>query len=140
MSMIAIDRDPSARTLRQFGWIWLGFLTLFGGIAWWKHLPTVAIVLWALALLVPLIGWWQLRFMRLVFLGMSFLAWPIGTVVSHVLLAAVFYLVLTPIGLIMRVVGYDPMHRRFDPEATSYWVERDDGDEQPGPKRYFRQF
>jgi hypothetical protein len=140
MSMIPIDRHPSARTLRQFGLIWLGFVTVLGGIAWWKDLHGVAAVLWVLAVVVPVIGWWQLRFMRLVFLGMSYLAWPIGMVVSHVLLAAVYYLVLTPIGLVLRVVGYDPMHRRFDPEAPSYWVERDTGNEASSPKRYFRQF
>ena len=76
--------------------------------------------------------------MRMVFLGMSYLTWPIGFVVSHVVLALVYYLVLTPIGLLMRLFGYDSMKRRFDPEAPSYWVER------PAAgfdiRRYLRQF
>ncbi len=38
--------------------------------------------------------------MRAVFVGMSYLAWPIGFVVSHVILALVYYLVFTPIGLV----------------------------------------
>ena len=140
MTMIPIDRDPSQRTLRQFGWIWLGFVALFGAIAFWKGLQSVAIGLWIAAVIVPLLGWWQLRVMRLVFLGMSYLAWPIGMVVSHVLLTAVYFLVFTPIGLVMRALGYDPMQRVFDPEAESYWQERDVGADHDDPRRYFRQF
>jgi hypothetical protein len=62
---------------------------------------------------------------------------PMGWVVSHVVLAIVYYGVLTPVGLVMRLAGRDPMQRRFDKRAASYWVERKDhGD----PGRYFRQF
>ncbi len=87
---------------------------------------------------MPVVGWVIPSFMRLVFVGMSYLAWPIGFVVSHVVLAAVYYLVLTPIGLLMRVFGYDPMARRFDREAASYWHERATAGSEA--KRYFRQF
>jgi hypothetical protein len=38
----------------------------------------------------------------------------------------------------MRIFGYDPMKRRFENGAASYWVERDP--QASGPKRYFRQF
>ena len=88
--------------------------------------------------MVPVIGWLLPSFMRLVFLGMSYAAWPIGFVVSHVVLALVYYLVMTPIGLAMRVVGYDPMNRRRDVSGESTWVERDSGTR--GPESYFRQF
>jgi hypothetical protein len=71
------------------------------------------------------------------YIGWMYLAFPIGWTVSHVLLAVTYYLVLTPIGLIMRAVGRDPMRRRLDPEAKSYWIEhRPDRD----PSRYFRQY
>ena len=45
--------------------------------------------------------------------------------------------VLTPIGLVMRWSGRDPMRRRFEREAKSYWVVRKRDEE---PSRYFRQF
>ncbi len=37
----------------------------------------------------------------------------------------------------MRVVGYDPMDRRFDRDAETYWIAREPDDD---VKRYFRQF
>ncbi len=139
MPVIEIKRNPTRRELNQFGFIWLGFLTFFGAIARFKlGEPTVALVLWVAAVVVPVVGWLVPSVMRAVFLGMSYAAWPIGLVVSHVILALVYYLVFTPIGLAMRIFGYDPMKRGFDDGATSYWVTRDPA--AAAPKRYFRQF
>lgn len=138
MSVIQVNRDPSRKQLNQFGGLWLVFFSFFGALAYFRaELPGLAVGLWVAAVLVPVVGWLVPRFMRLVFVGMSLLAWPIGFVVSHVILAAVYYLVLTPIGLVMRLVGYDPLQRRLDRGAASYWVERDGA---PDARRYFRQF
>ena len=53
------------------------------------------------------------------------------------ILAVVYYLVLFPIGLILRLRGYDPMQRRFDRSAKSYWTPRE---QEEGTERYFKQF
>ena len=139
MSLVQINRHPTLRQLNQFGLIWLGFLALFGTVAWFRFdSPKLATGLWLAAVVIPMIGWMAPSFMRLVFLGMSYAAWPIGFVVSHVVLALVYYLVMTPIGLVMSLLGYDPMSRSVDPNKESYWVER--GKETRGPGAYFRQF
>jgi hypothetical protein len=139
VAVIEANRNPSRRELNLFGFIWMGFFLLVAGGLWLKlHAPSVPVALAALAVAVPVLGWAAPSFMRVVYVGLSYMAWPIGFVVSHVLLGAVYYLLVTPIGLIMRAVGYDPMHRRFDPEAPSYWVERDGGERDP--RSYFRQF
>jgi len=139
MAVIEINRNPTRRQLNQFGFIWLGFLVLFGAIARFKlDAPNLALGLWVAALVVPVVGWLIPSVMRAVFLGMSYAAGPIGFVVSHVILALVYYLVFTPVGLAMRIFGYDPMKRGFDESASSYWVTRDPAAAEP--KRYFRQF
>ena len=46
-------------------------------------------------------------------------------IVSPVVLAVVFVVVITPIALIMRVVGRDPLRRRIDRAAGSYWIPRE---------------
>lgn len=69
--------------------------------------------------------------------GWMFAALPIGWTVSATLMGIVFFLVITPIGLIMRALGKDPMFRRPDPAAATYWIpHRQETDR----KRYFRQF
>jgi hypothetical protein len=138
MSVVNVNRTPSRRQLNQFGFIWLGFLVLFGVLAWFKfHAPPVAVGLWVAAIVVPAVGWLVPVVMRWVFVGMSYAAWPIGFVVSHLVLAVVYYLVLTPIGVIMRLFGYDPMTRRRSTRDGSRWVKRATD---RGPESYFRQF
>jgi len=139
MSVVQINKNPTRRELNQFGFIWLGFLVLFGVVAYFKFSsPLAARWLWIAAVVVPIVGWLVPAFMRLVFLGMSYLTWPIGFIVSHVVLAVVYYLVLTPIGLLTRLFGYDSMEKEFDSEAESYWIKRSTN--RVDSKRYFRQF
>jgi hypothetical protein len=65
------------------------------------------------------------------------LAEPVGYSVSLLLLAMSFYLVFAPLGWLMRARGTDPMNRKFDKSATTYWIEHDPSGE---ASRYFRQF
>ena len=70
-------------------------------------------------------------------MGWMLAAVPIGWTISHLVLGIVFFAVVTPIGLLMRLLGRDPMDRRFDPNAKTYWAQR-----LPvgATDRYFRQF
>ena len=45
-------------------------------------------------------------------------------VVSPIILAILFYGAITPIGLLSRLFGHDPLRRRIDPAAKTYWIER----------------
>jgi hypothetical protein len=49
--------------------------------------------------------------------------------VSPIVLGVMFFLVITPMGLIMRALGKNPLRLRFDPAARSYWLPR----QPPGP-------
>lgn len=44
---------------------------------------------------------------------------------GRVAMAVVFFGVLTPVALVMRLSGRDPLRRRFDRDAASYWLARD---------------
>ena len=48
---------------------------------------------------------------------------------SPIALGILFFLVVTPTGLLMRLFGKDPLRLHFDPAADSYWIKRDP----PGP-------
>jgi hypothetical protein len=75
---------------------------------------------------------------RYVYLGWMCVLYPVAWVVSHTLLIVIYYVVLTPIGVVMRLFGRDPMQRKFDREASTYWQRRPAPE--PGVARYFRQF
>jgi hypothetical protein len=45
-------------------------------------------------------------------------------IMTPIVMGAIFLLVITPIGLLMRAFGRDALRRRFDPAAESYWIIR----------------
>lgn len=124
MSFIRINRNPSRRQLLVFGLAWLAFTGVLGWESWLRGRHGAAAIAWTLAATVPLGGLLCPRFLRYVFVAMSYATYPVGFAVSRILLALVYYLALTPIGLTMRLLRYDPLTRRFDPGARTYWVRR----------------
>lgn len=48
----------------------------------------------------------------------------IGWVNTRLLLGIIFYLVFTPIGVLMRLSGKDMMNRKLDPNASTYWIDK----------------
>jgi hypothetical protein len=130
--MIAIDFDPSRETLRQFGWIALaGFLGI-AALAWTESFVFSfglgAARPWVAGASAGLAGFSALASLvyppanRWLFVGLSLITFPIGYVVSHVLLAVLFFGMIAPAGLLMRALGGDPMNRRYDPSQRSYWT------------------
>jgi hypothetical protein len=61
----------------------------------------------------------------------------IGIVVSNLIFAAFYYLVITPVGILMRLFGRDPMRRKLNVDTSTYWR---DVEKVVDPERYFRQF
>ncbi len=138
MRLIQIDHNPSHRQLNVFGVSWLVFFGVVGGIVLKSGGSVlVATVIWGLAGAVPVIGWTVPAFMRIVYIGMAYAAFPIGFIVSYLIMVIVYYLVLTPMGLVMRLFGYDPMNRHFDESTETYWSPRKQDDRL---NTYFRQF
>jgi len=136
--MIRIEHNPSHRQLAVFGLMWLALFGILGGMAWWRTGSFVtAGVFWAIGTLIPAVGLVRPGVLRIVYLLTAYATFPIGFVVSYVILAVLYYLVLTPIGLVLRLTDYDPMQRRFDNSAKTYWSPRKQDD---STERYFRQF
>jgi len=65
------------------------------------------------------------------------LACAIGLVVGNILLAVVFYILITGVGIAMRLVGRRSISKRLDKQATTYWK---DAKPVTDPQRYYRQF
>ena len=63
--------------------------------------------------------------------------YPLGWVVGHLLLAILYFAVVTPIGLALRLAGRDPMNRRFDDQSSTYWRSHRPPDDDTS---YYRQY
>ena len=138
MALLEINRNPSRRDLAWFGLVLFLFFLVIGGVLGRALASDVArYVAWAAGAILALAYYAVPGWRRPMFVGWMYAASPIGFVMSHLLLGVVYFGVVTPIGLLMRAMGHDPMTRRFDRSATTYWVERQQVSD---VKRYFRQF
>ena len=145
--MIELDFNPDERTLRQFGWIALAGFGFVATIAWFELLifafglgssrPWVAGIFAGLALLTGLLSIVHPKGNRWIYVGLAVFTYPIGFVLSYAIMGLLFFGIIAPTSLALRIAGHDPLSRRYDPEADSYWV-----DCRPArPKSsYFKQF
>jgi len=136
--MIRIERHPSRGQLHVFGLLWFVFFCFWGTLSWWEAgMNAKAAAFWAIAFIIPSAGFVWPEVLRKVYLLAVYVTFPIGIIISSVLLIFVYYIVLTPISLILRLTGYDPMGRFFDRTAKTYWLPRKPKNE---TERYFKQF
>ncbi len=124
MALIKINRHPSAKDLRLFSALGFVFLATFGFVARRHGYANVSLLLWGLGGGVGLLGVIAPRAVRPIYLAAVYATFPIGFVLSHVILAVVYFGIFMPIGLLMRLLGRDPLQRRFEPQRSTYWRQR----------------
>src|ERR1051325_8687791 len=109
--------------LRKFGLlVGVAFVLLAAWSAWrgkpgFPYFMSVAVPLIALGLV------WA-RSLKWIYICWMSLGLTLGLVVSTVLLTLFFYLAVTPVGLLARLLGKDFLSRRLDRDANSYWIRR----------------
>jgi hypothetical protein len=111
--------------LRSFGLIVGGIFLLIGlWPAVWRgaDLRAWAIVVSGLLLAPALIVPTALRPVYTVWMAVGEV---LGRINTRIILGFAFYVIVTPIGLVMRLLGHDPMRRRFEPRAASYRVPKE---------------
>mgnify|MGYP006373907201 CR=1 FL=1 len=122
------DQHVEGSSDRAFG---LVFAVVFLVIAGWPLFHGEAIRWWsagvaAMFALVALVKPALLAGLNRLWMKLGIL---LGKVVSPIALGILFYVVITPIGVMIRLTGKDPLRLKFEPDADSYWIPR----EPPGP-------
>lgn len=110
--------------LRQFGWMMAGAIAVVFGLvipwlwnlAWprWPWMFAAVLVMWATLWprgLGPVFRFWMK------------LAHVLGWINTRLVLGLVFYGLIAPIGILMRLVGHDPLRRRWDAMRQSYRID-----------------
>ena len=133
-----IRKKKSWRVEREFGLIVGGMFLLLSG--WWIYrgkFQTVRQVTLPLGAILVLLG---IIFPRaLVYPNKAWmkLAEGLSYVSTRIILAFVYFFVITPIGVIKRMTGWDPLNRRAA-RSDSYW--RDYSERQRNPRHYEKMF
>ena len=120
--------DVKTPSNRGFGWVFTSILLImglwplpFGGVPRWWSLG-IAALLMLITLAAPAL----LALPNRLWLRFGLL---LNRIISPVVMAFLFYAVVTPMGALMRVVGKDSLRLRCNDANGSYWIKR----EPPGP-------
>lgn len=119
---------PAGGSDRGFGIL---FATLFAAVGLWPLLDGEAPYWWWLAAAAALLS---VALAKAHWLAPGNRLWSgfgrlLHRLVSPLVMALIYFAVITPTGLIMRALGKDPLLLGRDPQAKSYWIQR----RPPGP-------
>ena len=122
MAVLRIDWEPDDRKVREFGIGLVVFAAVMAALSWRKGHPdraaaiaSAGTVLGVLSAALPGPGRW-------VYKAWMCVAFVIGTVVSYTILAFIYFVVLTPMSLIGRLLGRDALRLKRAPAGESYWA------------------
>ena len=145
--MIELNLNPEPRILRQFGAIALVGFGALAAMAWFERFVfgfglgearvIVCAILGGLGVLSAVFGLLWPAGNRPLFVGLSIVTFPIGFVLSYVIMGALFFGLFAPIALLFRLIGRDSLKRELDADAKTYWTTAP----KPRPKAdYFKQY
>lgn len=119
------DREEEVRgsSDRGFGFVFAGFFEILAAMRWWKDhggagwFAAAGITMLLIALVRPTL---LAPFNRV----WTKLALLLSKIMNPVIMGILFFLVVAPIALLMRLFKKRPLALEFDPAAKSYWIER----------------
>ncbi len=131
------EQEVTGSSDRAFG---LAFAGVFCVLAFWPLARGGEVNIWLLGVAG---GFFAVALLRPALLApLNRLWFRFGTllhrIVSPLVLAFIFFVVLVPIGLLMRLVGSRPLQLGFDHAARTYWITRNPAG--PAPEAMRRQF
>ena len=81
-------------------------------------------LLWQIGVALAAVGALLPALVKPLYYAWMTMALALGYVMTRVLLTIFFFLVLTPVALVFRLIGRDALHRKLDPSAESYWIDK----------------
>ena len=119
--------ELDANGLRRFAFIMCAMICLLFGLAipflfghsWpiWPWVAGVVLIIWGAIMPVTL---------RPIYHAWMRFGLIMSKITTPLILGILFYVVLTPVGLMMRIFKNDPMARKFDNTESTYRVVRDE--------------
>ena len=132
-----INKNPSAKELIKFGATFLGGMAVIGLLYYFvlDNQP-LAKGLWIAGGAVFLLSFIRpiARILYILWMGLGI---TMGLVTSPIILALVFLVLITPVGLVFKLIQRDTMKRKMDKGASTYWEEYKETED---PATYVKQF
>ncbi len=117
--------DPERGALRKFGLVFAVIMLLVALVSLWRGRAGLVVPFFAVSGLFVLVSLVYPVLLSPLYFLMLKLSGYMGWFNTRVILIIVYYLVFTPMALLFKLFGKDPLARRFDRDATTYWHRRD---------------
>lgn len=120
--------------LRKFAWVMGGALSVFGALAFYRGKHATALLFFSAAGLFLIFGLlWPVA------LGPVYRAWMffgriLAWINTRIILGLLFYLLLTPVSLFLKLIRRDVLNRKIDRSRSTYWHLREK--QKPAKERY----
>src|SRR5687767_3364665 len=126
--MIQEESKPgstSRRNLRQFAAACLVFLLAAGAHQWFaRGNQKTGVILATVALMVGVLGLIKPAAIRWLYVAAMALTFPIGWVISRLMVLLMFYGIITPVALFFKLRGRDLLCRKASPDRASFWTPK----------------
>ncbi|WP_236695942.1 SxtJ family membrane protein [Rhodopirellula islandica] len=135
MPLIDLQAPPSPSMRRWFG-LSLGLLLIIASflISDFGHWLNSALLVTGLVVVTVYYAWPTSQ--QPIIRGWQHATYPIAFCVGHLLLGTIYFFVLTPIALMLRTTGHDPLNLQQEGRSSN-WNDRQST---PTPDQYFKQF
>lgn len=130
--------DAELKELRKFSITMFCALCVVGLLVLWRKSEGVGLALCGIGLVLLLCGGIAPRILRWPYKGWMSFAFALGFLTSHLMLLLVYYFVVAPTGIAMRMLGRDILCRKMDKKGQTYWIKRERNE--GGRERYEKMF
>lgn len=131
-----LQNAATKKDFKKFGFTMGVALIAIAAIVYFKtgrlslYLGSASALFFLLAVIVPV---W-LKYVYLIWMGFAVV---MGFIMTRVILGILFFLVFSPVGLVLRLLRKDPLNQRLQPEKSTYWIKRTAPEEKTDAERQF---
>jgi len=128
--------EISKKILRKFGVMVGGIFLLIGFWIYYSSQNFVGLIFLFIGTMLLVSGLIFTTTLSLVYKVWMGLAFALGWLMSRILLTILFYFVITPIGLLAKLVGKDFLDINYKMKKESYWIIQPEGKKADYTKMY----
>ena len=133
-----INWHPSNPDLRKFGLTLIIGFALIGGLVYWLGNSAVAFWMWKISVAIGLLALLLPPLSLPFYWAWMGIAFVMGTIISFFIVALIYYVIITPVGLIMKIIGRDALKlKKSSFQNDTYWETHPDISSKDYYKRLF---
>ncbi|MFH0734911.1 MAG: SxtJ family membrane protein [bacterium] len=114
----------TSKDIINFGLLIGGIIALIGAVSIFYNSPAFMYLI-PLGMVIMAIGFIAPVLLKPIYILWMIIAVLLGFVSTRVILSILFYLIITPMALIFKMIGKDPLNIKIDKTKTSYWEYRE---------------